>query len=183
MFSAPLIFLSWLLGFLTLPYTYQMKIWQKRKQVLFLARFEPTTHQLPSQMHNQINQFVFVIIPINFRISLSHLTFKYINKIMHKLKYTQLAYIRLEPKSAHTSKYSQPFELVLFHVIVPCIKCLKGFYYPHLLNNYLINYLIFLGSYTPPQIHACSSIRKHCISLTKKRKEDLIYVPLKDFTS
>ena len=56
-----------------------------------------------------------------------------------------MAYVGLEPKSSHTIKYSQPFELVLFHVIALRIKCLKDFYYPHLLNNYLINYLIFLG--------------------------------------
>jgi len=56
-----------------------------------------------------------------------------------------LAYIGLKPKSSHTIKYSQPFELVLFHIIAFRIKCLKGSYYPHLLNNYLINYLIFSG--------------------------------------
>jgi len=27
-----------------------------------------------------------------------------------------MAYIGLEPKSSHTIKYSQPFELVLFHM-------------------------------------------------------------------
>ena len=64
---------------------------------------------------------------------------------MHKLDNIQLAYIGLEPKSSQTIKYSQPLELVLFHVMALCIKCLKGFYYPHLLNNYLINYLIFSG--------------------------------------
>jgi len=42
-------------------------------------------------------------------------------------------------------KYSQPFELVLFHIIALRIKCLKGSYYPHLLNNYLINYLNLSG--------------------------------------
>jgi len=36
----------------------------KKRVNLFLARFKPTTHQLPSQMHNQINQFIFVIILI-----------------------------------------------------------------------------------------------------------------------
>jgi len=56
-----------------------------------------------------------------------------------------LAYIGLEPKPFHTIKYSQPFEIVLFHVIALCIKCLKDSYYPHLLNNFLINYLNFLG--------------------------------------
>jgi len=50
-----------------------------------------------------------------------------------------LAYIGLKPKSSHTNKYSQPFELVLLHVITLYIKCLKGFHYPHLLNNYLIS--------------------------------------------
>jgi len=64
---------------------------------------------------------------------------------MHKLNNIQLAYIGLEPKSSHTIKYSQPFELVLFHIIAPCIKFFKCFYYPQLLNNYLINYLIFSG--------------------------------------
>ena len=50
----------------------------------------------------------------------------------------QLTYIGLEPKSFHTIKYSQPLELVLFHFITYHIKFLKGSYYPHLLNNYLI---------------------------------------------
>jgi len=56
-----------------------------------------------------------------------------------------MAYIRLEPKSFHTTKYSQPLELVLFHIITIRIKCLKDSYYPYLLNNYLINYLNFSG--------------------------------------
>jgi len=47
-----------------------------------------------------------------------------------------MAYIRLD---------SQPLELVLFHIITFRIYYLKGSHYPHLLNNYLINYLIFLG--------------------------------------
>ena len=42
-------------------------------------------------------------------------------------------------------KYSQPIELILFHVINPSIKCHKGSHYSHLLNNYLFNYLNFLG--------------------------------------
>ena len=54
-----------------------------------------------------------------------------------------MAYIGLEPKSFHTNKYFQPFELIFFHIIRICIKCHKGSYYPHLLNNYLFNYLIF----------------------------------------
>jgi len=45
-----------------------------------------------------------------------------LNMIKHiiknnKLNNTQLAYIGLEPKSSHTIKYSQPFKLVLFHII------------------------------------------------------------------
>jgi len=52
-----------------------------------------------------------------------------------------MTYIGVEPKSSHTFKYSQTLKLVLFHVIAFRIKCLKGSYYPHLLNNYLINYL------------------------------------------
>ena len=56
-----------------------------------------------------------------------------------------MAYIGLEPKSSHTIKYSQPFELVLFHITTINIKFHKGFYYPHLLHNYLFNYLNFLG--------------------------------------
>ena len=56
-----------------------------------------------------------------------------------------MAYMGLKPKSSHTTKYSQPFELVLFHVIHVSIKCHKGSHYPHLLNNYLLNYLNFLG--------------------------------------
>jgi len=56
-----------------------------------------------------------------------------------------MAYIGLEPKSSHTFKYSQPFELVLFHIMKVSIKCHKGFSYPHLLNNYLFNYLNLVG--------------------------------------
>ena len=41
-----------------------------------------------------------------------------------------MAHIRLEPKSSHTIKYSQPFELVLFHVIAPHINYFKHFNYP-----------------------------------------------------
>jgi len=44
-----------------------------------------------------------------------------------------MAYIGLELKSSHTTKYSQPLELVLFYVTTINIKCLKGYYYPHLL--------------------------------------------------
>jgi len=35
----------------------------------------------------------------------------------NKLNNTQLAYIRLKPKSSYIREYSQPFELVLFHII------------------------------------------------------------------
>jgi len=51
-----------------------------------------------------------------------------------------MAYIGLEPKSSHTIKYSQPFELVLFHVITINIKCHKGSHNPHLLFIYLFIY-------------------------------------------
>jgi len=64
------------------------------------------------------------------------------NLITHKM-----AYIGLAPKSSHTIKYSQPLELVLFHVTTFRIYYLKGSLYSHLLNNYLIYYLIFSGSY------------------------------------
>jgi len=47
---------------------------------------------------------------------------KYIIKNNNKLNNTQLTYIRLEPKSFHTNKYSQPFELILFHIIQVKIK-------------------------------------------------------------
>jgi len=47
-----------------------------------------------------------------------------LNMIMHIIKNNnklnnliQLAYIGLELKSSHTIKYSQPFELILFHII------------------------------------------------------------------
>ena len=56
-----------------------------------------------------------------------------------------MAYIQLEPKSSHTINYFQPFKLVLFHVIPINIKSHQGFYYRYLLNNYLFNYLNFLG--------------------------------------
>ena len=67
---------------------------------------------------------------------------------MHHLHNIQLAYIELKLKSFPINKYFQPFELVLFHVINICIKCHKGSYYPHSLNNYLI----FSGlTFSPPQ--------------------------------
>jgi len=72
---------------------------------------------------------------------------------MYKLINIQLAYIGLEPKSPHISKYSQPLQLVLFNVIALRIKCLKGFYYPHLLNSYLINFLNFSSLTFPPPLN------------------------------
>ena len=42
---------------------------------------------------------------------------KHIIKNNNKLNNTKLTYIGLKPKSSHTIKYSQPFELVLFHII------------------------------------------------------------------
>ena len=54
-----------------------------------------------------------------------------------------MTYIGLEPKSFHIIKYSKSLELVLFNIIVLCIKFLKDSYDPHLINNYLINYLNF----------------------------------------
>ena len=36
-----------------------------------------------------------------------------------------MAYIGLEPKSSHTTKYSQPIELVLFHVIPITFNVIK----------------------------------------------------------
>jgi len=51
----------------------------------------------------------------------------------------------MNPSPFTQSKYSQPLELVLFHIITIHIKCLKDSYYQHILNNYLINYLNFSG--------------------------------------
>jgi len=65
----------------------------------------------------------------------------FIIKINNKSNTPLMAYLGLEPKFSHTIKYSQPFELVLFHVTIININCHKGFYYPHVLNNYLFNYL------------------------------------------
>ena len=50
-----------------------------------------------------------------------------------------MIYIKLEPKSSHIIKYSQPLKLVIFHVIHVSIKCHKGSHYPHLLIIYLFN--------------------------------------------
>ena len=61
----------------------------------------------------------------------------HIIKNNNKIYSIKMAYIRLEPNSLHTIKYSQPFELVLFHVLHVRIKCHKGSYYPHLLIIYL----------------------------------------------
>jgi len=41
-----------------------------------------------------------------------------------------MTYIGLEPKFPHTNKYSQPFELVLFHIIAIRIKWLKRLLLP-----------------------------------------------------
>jgi len=83
-------------------------------------------------MHNQFNQFVFYDNSYTSRNIVSHTIVKHIIKITHNL-----AYIGLEPKSSHKIKYSQPFELVLFHVIKASNECHEDFHYPHLLNNYL----------------------------------------------
>jgi len=74
----------------------------------------------------------------NFMITLSLNIIMHIIKNNNKSNNTQSAYIGLEPKSSHTKKYSQPLELVLLHVTTINIKCHKGFYYPHLLNNYYL---------------------------------------------
>ena len=58
---------------------------------------------------------------------------KHIIKSNNKLNNMQLAYIGLKPKSFHTIKYSQPFKLVLFHIIQVRMKCHKGSHYPNLL--------------------------------------------------
>jgi len=50
-----------------------------------------------------------------------------------------MAYLGLEPKSSHTIKYSQSFELVLFHVMKIIIYCHKTS--PTHINE-IINYLI-----------------------------------------
>jgi len=42
---------------------------------------------------------------------------KHIIKNNNKLNNTQLTYIRLKPKFSHIIKYSQPLELVIFHII------------------------------------------------------------------
>jgi len=68
----------------------------------------------------------------NYRITLSRLTFNHIIKIIYLIKYHTIGNIGLELKSSHTIK-----------VLTLRIKCLKGPYYLHLLNNYLINYLNF----------------------------------------
>ena len=60
-----------------------------------------------------------------------------------------MEYTRLKPKSSHMTKYSQPLELVLFHIIKASIKCHTGSHYPHLLNNYLFNYLNLSGLTIP----------------------------------
>jgi len=54
----------------------------------------------------------------------------------------------LNPSPLTQLKYSQPLELILFHVIQTRIKYHKCSSYPHLLINYLFNYLIFTGHTT-----------------------------------
>jgi len=41
----------------------------------------------------------------------------------------------LIPSPLNTIKYSQPFELILLHIIIPSIKCHKGSHYLYLLIN------------------------------------------------
>jgi len=50
----------------------------------------------------------------NFMITLSLNMIMHIIKNNNKSNNTQLAHIELEPKSSHTTKYSQPFELSTF---------------------------------------------------------------------
>ena len=84
-----------------------------------------------------------------------------------------MAYTRLEPKSSHMTKYFQLLELVLLNIIKANIKCNKGSHYPHLLNNYLFNYLNFSGLTSSSIIDISNSC---CIlvenSLHKKRLVD-----------
>jgi len=51
-----------------------------------------------------------------------------------------MAYIRLEPKSFLTIKYSQSFEVVLFHIIHVKIKYHKGSHYPHF--SFFLSYVL-----------------------------------------
>ena len=125
---------------------------------------QPLNHKASAQ---QIKPITFCDKSYNFRITLSPTTFQYNIKIMHKLNNIQLAYIGLEPKSSPINNYSQPLELVLFHIITLCIKCLKGSYYPHLLNNYLINYLNFSG--LTKSKRGCTIARKR-----ERKKRELV---------
>jgi len=75
-----------LLGFLNPFLIMPKEKFGKKRVTLFLARFEPTTHQLASQVYNQFNQIMFVIISYDFKMLLSRLAFKYIIQIMHTLK-------------------------------------------------------------------------------------------------
>jgi len=72
-----------LLGFLNPFLIMPKEKFGKKRVTLFLARFEPTTHPLASQVYNQ---FMFVIISYDSRILLLRLAFKYIIQIMHTLK-------------------------------------------------------------------------------------------------
>ena len=75
------------------------KFGKKESKFVLILRFEPITHQLPSQVYNQFNQFIFVIIPIilglHYHVSHSNIS----TKGCTNQNGIQLAYIGLEPKS------------------------------------------------------------------------------------
>ena len=59
-----------------------------------------------------------------------------------------MAHIGLEPKSYHTNQVLSTIWASTFSHHTLHIYYLKGSLYPHLSNNYLINYLIFPESYS-----------------------------------
>jgi len=97
----------------------------------FLARNlnpPPINYQVKSATNSTKSSFV--IIPIILGIY-HHATHSIYNQTkIHNLINIQVAHTGLEPKSSHTIKYSQPLELVLFHVKVPHINYFKCSYYP-----------------------------------------------------
>ena len=63
------------------------KYFNNNKEInLFSARVEPTTTQSQGNCTTKSIKFIFYDNPQYFRISLSHLTFKYITKIIAQIK-------------------------------------------------------------------------------------------------
>ena len=115
---------SWLLGFPNL-FTFMPKEKLAKGNYLVLNKVWTHTHAHTKPRPNHSTNPDFIITPTILGIYHHPMHSIYKHTKTHNLNNTQMAHIGLEPKSSHTIKYSQPLELVLFHVIVPHINYLN----------------------------------------------------------